>query len=218
MQIRVNESLPVPSRVSDEASVVANFVDYEAVNVGDASGSVRDPSVGTVETLGAVVANHDPQARLGEIFAGKVLAGSGDERSAETKTPTRRVDIQGVQFAASVPVGAQSRTGRREPADNSVIDGDDGRRLKRVGRPERVSLGAGFGSEGVEVLVGHQTSIGHLPRVNMNVCNLPGVIRRRGAEQHAHQFCAQRNSTPLISEQPAGATDLGPVYAGTPRL
>jgi hypothetical protein len=119
--------------VSDEMSVVANFVDYESMNVSDASGSVRDPTVSPVEPLGAVVANQNPQTRLGEALATKMVAGSGDERSADAETPTRRVEIQGVQFAALVPVGAQGGTGRREPADNSFIYGDDGRWLKWVG-------------------------------------------------------------------------------------
>jgi hypothetical protein len=198
----VRADIRCPALVSDEMSVVANFVDYESMNVNDASGSVRDPSVCTIEAFGAVVANQNSQTRLGEALATKVLAGSGDERSADTKAPTRRVDIQGVQFAALVPVGAQGGTGRREPANCSFIDGDDGRWLKWVARAERVSLGAVFGAEGVEELVGHETSIAHLPRVNMNVCNLPGVIGCRGAEQHAHQFRLQGTSTPLISEEP----------------
>ena len=160
------------------------------MNGKDAPGSIRDPSVSPVEAFGALIANQDPQACLGEVLTTEVFAGSRVERSADAKTPTRRIDIQAVQFPAPVPVSAPRGTGRREPADHSFIHGDDGRGLKRVGRAERVSLGAVFGSEGVEILVGHETSIGDLPRAHMNARDLRGVIGRRGAEQHAASFAA----------------------------
>jgi hypothetical protein len=166
---------------------------------GPSTSSRSAPSraaVRPVERLCSAVAVEDPQHRVGTAESGEPGAPRRDQPAPTASPPPVGIDVEAIELTKlpSRP-GVRGRSSGREADDPAIVVVH---RQQRVGNvravgPEGVGLGARGGVEVGEIVVGDVALVGGLPRPDVDVRDLEGILGSGTADPHARLWLPMRS-------------------------
>jgi hypothetical protein len=137
-----------------------------------------------IEALCAEVFDEGEEVGVLEAKRHEVGAGGGYESDADTEAPGMGIDIECGQLAVVGQVGFVRGTGGGEAVDDVAGGGDDGVGVEGIGVGKIVFLGAVFGAELVEIVVGEKAAVAVLPCADVDASDGESVGRLGWAEEH----------------------------------